>query len=496
LAIGVVFSGLLQLPAPLNHDAAWHLQTAFKWLDGAEVGYGVFDINPPMTMWLSTIPAIFTRLSGADPQTVFKVFVLVMLAGIFIFCEIISKSFEWSMQQRIWFRIFLALGLFILPGYDFGQREHLAAAMITPYVLVCALRAGGKLVNLNLAVTCGLVAGIGFGIKPYFIAVGMCLELALLFYMRHARQFVRAEIVTVILVVCSYLIAILIFAPGYYFEVIPAALSNYGGYNSSWVLVGKRLFGNQVFVMSLALILFLVGGLKIWRNAAVILLLATGAGFLIAAIGQQKAWSYQIFPVIYFMMVALGLLIGELYKTSRFNQMAPVAALVIGAVLLMRPLVPFVEEMTSQNSTKSRVDRLSEIFEKNAGDNQLVFGFITSPRDIHPAVLQSGTKWADAAGAMVYLPALLGDFYKKQNNDAARRILEIAQKHDRNMIARLINNPPGVIVSQSGPGRLGLENNSISYPQYFSRYPEFENFWKQYRLSESVGNFQVYLRVK
>ncbi|MCF6321656.1 MAG: hypothetical protein L3J32_07815 [Rhizobiaceae bacterium] len=493
-AIAIVIASVLQLPNPLNHDAAWHFQTAFKWLDGARVGYDVFDINPPMTMWLSSIPAIYSNLTGADPQIVFKAFVLLILGGIYLFCEFISSSFDWSAQHRMWFRIFLALGLFVIPAYDFGQREHLVAALITPYILVSALRATGKKVGIGTAIACGLIAGIGFGIKPYFIAVGASLEIALLFYVRHIRQFFRPEIITVLLVVCSYLIAIYIFTPGYYSEVIPAALSNYGGYSSPWNMVWQRLFATLAFGISVLIIVFLVCKARVRHHAVVVLLLAAGFGFFIAVLGQQKAWAYQIIPVSFFVLIALSLMIADMYHSSEVKRVAPFVALFVAAVFIYKPMVPFVSEMMSPTSTKARIDRLSEIFKKNAGEDGLVFAFITSPRDIHPAILQSGTKWAGAAGAMVYLPAYLGQSNKNQNSQTAIRIRETAEKYDREMIAGLIKNPPGVIVSQFGFGRLGLENNPVSYPLYFSRYPEFVDFWKQYQSSETVGNFEVYLK--
>ncbi len=494
VVLALVIACALQLPTPLNHDAAWHLITAFKWLSGAEVGYDVFDINPPMTMWISSFPAKFVNMTGASATIVFKVFVLLVLTCTFMLSDRLAKHYNWQAIQRTWWRVFLALGLFIAPSYDFGQREHLAAAMIVPFVLLCGLRAKKKPVSFTYAVVSGLFAGIAFGIKPYFFAVGAGLEFALLFYLRSPRQFIRPEFLVIVFVVSAYLASILIFTPGYYTQVIPAALSNYGGYDSPWILIGKRLHTELIFPFSATVMLLIVCGKNIRKQTEIIMQLAAAAGFLIAVLMQKKAWPYQVFPVEFYLFLTLGFLVGSLTNAPKFSRVAPIAGLLIGAVLVMKPLIPYVQESTSPNSTKAKIYRLAKIFEENAGVDRSVFAFITSPRDVHPAVLLSRTEWADSSGVMVYLPAYLGPSYNKQNANKALQIRMFAEKHDRSIIANLIRKKPGVIVSQFGDNRLGLEGVSISYPEYFSRYPVFADFWKQYRISETVGSYRIYIK--
>ena len=61
-------------------------------------------------------------------------------------------------------------------------------------------------------------------------------------------------------------------------------------------------------------------------------------------------------------------------------------------------------------------------------------------------------------------------------------------------MAELLASPPGVIVAQIGPDRLGIEGVTTPYPEYFARYEGFTKLWQGYQLAETVGNFQVFIR--
>ncbi len=416
------------------------------------------------------------------------------MTAIYFLSNAIAEKANWQSSEIVWLRIFLALGLFIVPGYDFGQREHLTAALFAPYVLVSGLRAGGKSLTLTIAIACGLFAGIAVGIKPYFLAVSGCIEIALLIYLRHWRQFIRAELLTSILVFVAYLFAIQIYAPGYFSEVLPAALNNYSGFKSSWLLVGERAVRTLAFPGLAILILVVIDGLRVKTRPAFMMMLAASTGFLIAMAVQQKGWAYQLYPAAFYLLLALGLLVGGLSFRPRLRRVVPLVGLLIGLVSAVKPTLTFVQDMTAIDGTKSRVDQLADLFAAHSGEGKKVFAFITSPRDVHPAILQSRANWAGSSGVLVYLPAYMGRSYGQQDEGRAAQIRTITEKYDRRMIAELVQSQPGIIVSQFGPSRLGIEGITMSYPDYFARYPEFLNLWQHYSYVQTVGSFKVFKR--
>jgi hypothetical protein len=74
-------------------------------------------------------------------------------------------------------RLLLASLAFVLiatlsPGFSFGQREHACVLFAMPYLAAAVMRLqGGQSLPKPLAIAVGLLAGIGFAIKPYFLAV-------------------------------------------------------------------------------------------------------------------------------------------------------------------------------------------------------------------------------------------------------------------------------------------------------------------------------------
>jgi hypothetical protein len=483
-----LFSAWFHLPLPLNHDAAWHFQTALKWLDGAQVGVGVSDINPPMTMWISTPPAILHIATGMDAALAFKLFTYLVLLICFGLTWIVSALGPYNHVQHVLVVGCAVFGMAILPEYHFGQREHLAAAMTLPYVLLAITRAHRAPAALSLALAAGLLAGIGIGIKPYFAALPVLVEIALISHQAGTRQVFRPETIAIALTSAVYVACIWLFAPGYFTEVVPAALTNYHGFNS---IAGTMIAALLPPVVILAGIwgFARLSGLPGDFPAFVFPACATAA-FLIAAAAQMKGWAYHLFPVWFYLLITAAATGGA----RPFRPLRMSIAFVLIAYTTASSVVPGMKQIGAPDGTVEHVERLAKIFSEHASENRLVFAFITSPRDIHPAVLMSRSGWVDAWGALVHLPA-----YWRANRDGLpaaklKTPRTVAEKRDRALLARLITAKPGVIVTQSGTNRLALEGIGMSYPDYFARYPEFAALWRDYAYLESVGQFDVYIR--
>ena len=336
----------------------------------------------------------------------------------------------------------------------------------------------------------GVLAGVGIGIKPYFLALPLCVELSLFVYRRCWIQLLRIELLAIVTAGFLYLVAVLIFAPGYYFEVIPAAMSNYAGFEAplSRVLL---VYFEQLFSATsvVALLAFLVG--RPWHSLQVGIILAAAFGFLVAAVLQSKGWQYQILPVKFYLAIAAGMIatqIADRHGPARI--FVPLFAL----ALIASPTLVFVRDMLDPDGTKARVDRLADIFSQHAGPEGPVFAFITSPRDVHPAILQSRTRWIGSSGAMIYLPACFGMTPEEKKNPVQYRACSVTERYDRLMILELVNEEPNIVVSQFGRSRLAIEGMETTYPEYFSRYPEFRSFWEDYSLLETIGSFRVFVR--
>ncbi len=490
LLLGVL--GLvLHLSTPLNHDAAWHFQTSFRALAGDRVGYEVFDINPPMSMWMYMLPALFVNYIWGAPEVVFSLFVFLALLILLVTSLFMFRKLGLGNADMTMMAVVILAGAIILPGYDFAQREHLTAFLVLPYVLATLARAKFLAVGVALSVWVAFLAGLGIGVKPYFVCVPILLECWLMANKRNPFSWLRTEALVLISLLAVYVFMVWVLTPGYFTIVLPDALSNYSGFSTTF---GDFFLASlKILVPTLAcLVLSFLACRTSFKNLYVQVFYVAAAGFFLAALMQKKAWSYQLYPVSFYLILAAGyLLIRTSGKTHYpFFRNAAVACMIIAVVM---PSFRYVVESTSQNGTSERVGRLSSLFGEGQDSTKTVFAFITSPRDVHPAVMRSGAYWAGNSGVQVYLPASLSATDKTEAN---ARLHEIARRHDLQTIARLLVAQPDLLLFQTGPGRLAIHDDAFSYLTHYSSYPQFAKLMEAYCEQERLYSYRVFSACK
>ena len=113
-------------------------------------------------------------------------------------------------------------------------------------------------------------------------------------------------------------------------------------------------------------------------------LAVAGAASCVAALIQAKPWAYHFLPGIVFLdLTAVTLLTAENPRVDRLTLRR-----IAFAILVVLAVVPTAfEAVRAFEGTSSRINQLAAIFRSNPGPNRTVFGFITSPRDVFPAVV-------------------------------------------------------------------------------------------------------------
>ena len=74
----VALSVAATAPSYVNHDAAWYLYMVDRWFDGAVLYRDVIDTNPPLIVWLSTVPVAIARWFGGTATALFKAYVFIV----------------------------------------------------------------------------------------------------------------------------------------------------------------------------------------------------------------------------------------------------------------------------------------------------------------------------------------------------------------------------------------------------------------------------------
>ena len=97
-----------------------------------------------------------------------------------------------------------------LPACQFAQREHLMFIATMPYWCLAVARANKANIHFFAALLAGLLAAVGFALKPFFLIPFVFVELYLIVAWRSFWTIFRVETVTIGLFLITYLLSIIL----------------------------------------------------------------------------------------------------------------------------------------------------------------------------------------------------------------------------------------------------------------------------------------------
>lgn len=461
---------LVLFPSHLNHDVAWILYSSGKMLNGAEFGKDILDITPPLIWWLNWPPALVAKTFNVAPAVSFQVYVLILIGISIMLMKTLHKKFE---NRQLWAA---ALAMVLLPGYDFGQREHLMVILVLPY-LISAFGSTSQDCRPARIISATL-AGIGVCIKPHFLLIPICIEVALAFRARSIRGLFRCETITMGVVGVVYAIAALVYTPAYFNNVVPDALSNYGAYDKPLGLVVISVISKPI--LSILAVGALIYARTRWGVAAGFLVAAVGA-FLVA-VAQKKGWNYHVLPISLFLFFAVVF-------AEKVSKKAPAyfAGLLFASLVVLIPAAANTNDLVSAKGQHSLVSAIASRLESTP-DKHTVYAFVTSPRTIWPAVISANALWTGTAASAYLLPASINRPNDAEAVTAAKR--QLAE------IARILNaEKPSLILINSAKSHLAIDKTDFSHLKHLMAFPEFVKIFEHYREEASIGHFSVFARV-
>jgi hypothetical protein len=322
---------------PLNHDVAAILYVSERWVGGDRLYVDIIDENLPLTFIVHTLPVLTAKILPGTAPFWFTTWVVVGIFASFFACRRLVRlvpSADHALTEGLLPPVLLFL-FTVLPNEHFGQREHIMFVATAPYLFAAMARAEGVRLRLGSALAIGLVAGVAFALKPYFLAVPAAVELYLLIH-RGWKSSLRDVIPWAIFAVAAvHLVLMFTVFSQYGRFVMPLALESYEPIgDASWLQV---LLSNVMGPTLLALLIF--GGFAVFltHTLAARGLLAYGIGAALSAILQAKGWPYHVLPAlsaaILLAALTLSQTIDRYLPISRSGHRLPVA--VISATLMV-----------------------------------------------------------------------------------------------------------------------------------------------------------------
>ncbi|MBW6397739.1 hypothetical protein KPL78_07790 [Roseomonas sp. HJA6] len=278
---------------PLNHDVAAVLDFSRRWLAGERLYVDLVDVNPPLIYLLNLVPAALARWTILTPVQA----LLLCLVGYAVLLWRMTEALRVGRVEGAVEAAVLTTTiplLLVVAGSDFGQRDVMMGMAAVPYALLAARRMEGPPVPWRLALGVTVVAALAFALKPYFLAVPLLVEAAVL-RRRGLRHWRRDPIPWAMgMVWLAYLLVVLIAFPVFWEQVLPFAWQVYGRIHGPgfWGVLGTDVMGAAALLM-----LAMPAALRRQSGAFAQALAAAALGAFLSAWAQHKGWTYHVMPV-------------------------------------------------------------------------------------------------------------------------------------------------------------------------------------------------------
>lgn len=509
LWLAATFSALivgnwLQSRVYLNHDVSWFGHSARWLLQGRDFGSEVLDINAPMA-WLPSLPAAAIANTGlmAEPVAIRYVFWGYFLLASATLYHVLSRLDARSAAGAMGWQIAFILMATLAPAASFGQREYLSVLFAMPYLAAAAVRLQGNArLGAVASLVVGLLAGIGFSLKPYFLAVPMLVECLLLARLGW-RAVWRIELITLGLVVLAYVLTVVIFMPEYLLSTVPLGRTFFWAYESSSLDVLITRFGTVAKPAVFGLLVALLA--RNWSAQHSVMALA-GLGYSASYFIQSKGFVYHAYPVQFCSFVFLGICVASAIGSVRLrlqDSRAEVRALVVcGLILLALPAVKTGHDQVASwyfryNSSwgvegAKRRAIIAAVDQYAPTENSYFFAFSTHPFPGFPTASYTKANWSGRGPGQGIIPAF-ARLDEVVDPDLRRRIIAAATVQRQIVVEDLTRWPPSVVFADTSRWRLGMNGRKFDDLGFYLEDARFRKIWSDYQEISPIGPYRVFI---
>ena len=494
----------LQARVHLNHDVAWILHGARWLLTGARFGHDIIDVNPPL-IWFVSLPAAWLVNAGLCTEAeALRLYVWTLCAASLLLCHRLLRPLRvrGEATESAGLLMGATFAMAMLPGAVFGQREHFAFVLGLPYCLLMATRLSGDEVrSRTLAIGCGVLGGVAFGLKPWFLAVPLLLELTQLAKTRTLRGAWRAETVALAATLMAYLLAVLVLAPEYLSVVVPMGIATYWAYDDSlpaWIHWRTPAFA---VVVALAFL----GIARRFPPHAVVLATAF-AGFSFSHWAQRKGFAYHAYPALACAVTLLGYAV-VLGTRALSSVRWPIAGWVKVAMATCAVCVG----LNFARIWYLHVTDWARLYDMDQGDigsfrshliarinatvppGGRVYAFSSHPFPAFPTMSYTAAEWGSPMVGQFAMPALM---MRDEVHDPELQVeIDRAVQAQREQVVQdFERSAPAMVLVTTGPDRLGMHGRDFDDLAFYTAEPRFAAIWQQYAEANSFGPLRVFVR--
>lgn len=473
----------LQINSYLHKDVAIISHTAAQMLQGHTYAHDIFEPNPPIIFYLHFIPIFLSKISGIKIIYTLRLILIALCALSIIISRIFLNKLCLKFTNAMSYGI--ASILLFLPAEAFGQREHFFLILTLPYLLLTACRLQQYPTTRSTALWVGILAGIGFAIKPFFLCTLVCVEWVFLQHLNSNIRWLRLEFVVIIAFLSLYIVSIVLFYPTYWQIVLPLWMPYYRGIRGSWFDV----LSNPLFLWSCAAVCLNLFT-QTTKTTLKQVLIAGTVGNLLVYLIPQVTWYYHILPAValaslYFIACIAELNQAEPYSSA--NHQPYRFVWLIGLVLFVLPMGQAGYRMTQTiayfHSTHPE-QKLMQLLATHSKPNHYMF--LSMTHNLYDLEFYAPLYNVGSFSFCSWEYLRLGQYSAAYKSKILTYVLDILA-HDLND-----KKPQFIILDR--PSSSAYLKQWIDYPNEYSQNPIFQKAWAQYTYLTTIAPYDIYQR--
>lgn len=491
LVVGMVFllAIVTQYFISVHGDVLYLIEVASYITQGKQYGIDFFETNPPMILYLSR-PVLWLMKTGLSMPASLQIYIFSLFA---LVLALVVSQLTTLVPDKLVRHTMLGMILFIslfFPAEQFAQREHLFLVLTLPYILMVVERLDKRSIALWRALLVGLLAGLGFGLKPYFLCPLVLLECWMIYQRGSMWGWVRTESIVVLLMLVTYLFSILAFYPTYFTIMLPMLKTFYfSGMFEPWM----NIFTDYLVIFSIAVFFgawYLFGKLPGNYQLKMVLQISL-AGMIIALLMTQTRWFYHLIPSLGMACILASYYFGALVARycKQFNAMALVAGLIIFSPVLNPTF--YRTYYVIDDAYHGDFSQIQHYLAQQAGDHSLTCFAITGTHDCFPAALTTQSVYGSRYPFFWWLPGLLNQLDNDKLSSVQR---EQYKNYFCESVAWDLNHfkPRWVIIN---PGQFkNVLGNNFEIIHFLAGNKQFDQAWSHYGLKKQSKYYVIYER--
>lgn len=494
----------IQINVYLNKDVAILSHTAALMLKGQAYAHDIFEPNPPLIFYLHFLPLMMSSLTNIKILYMLRMVMIGLIFGSIACSHYLFKQlFKSSGISNTWLINVMSFGLagilLFLPADSFEQREHFLLIFTIPYFLLTACRLDDKPIKKSAALLIGVMGGIGFSIKPFFLPTFVLIELLWMYRQKNKMRgnnknklgSLRIESLSAGLIIVMYGLCVLLFYPDYLHIVIPLWLPYYRGIIWPWI----NLFTYPLFIWCCAALALSCFIKKEEPNATLKRVFAISiVGFLIAFLIPQVMWYYHVLPALSMSFLYFILLFGELTQPIKGTSkrlleivLLTLMAMVVFSLPIIQSIVLTTNAITYFHSN-SPINRLIVYLNQHSRHN--TYTFFSMTHSLYDLEFYSTAQYVGTFSFCVWeYSRLAPERYSVSSQQDTRSYALKLVTHDLND-----KKPEFVIVDI--PSSENYLHQTIDYPKEYALDKNFHEAWSHYEYLRSFKPYDIYQRMK